>query len=57
MANAMNVTEIMNYIYVYKQNECYLKSIKCGSKRGILHKSIFTRTKLKPNKVLHLLYC
>lgn len=45
------------YTDVYKQNECYLKCIKCGSKRSILHKSIFTRTKLKPNKVLHLLYC
>lgn len=45
------------YTDVYKQNKCYLKCIKCGSKRSILNKSIFTRTKLKPNKVLHLLYC
>ena len=45
------------YTVAYKQNDSYLKCIKCGSKRSILHKYIFTRTKLKPNKVLHLLYC
>lgn len=41
----------------HKRNEKYLKCIKCGSKKSVLHNSIFTRSKLKPNEVLHILYC
>lgn len=45
------------YTDEYKKNQHYLKCTKCSSKRSILHNSIFTRTKLKINVVLHLLYC
>lgn len=41
----------------HKHSDKFLKCIKCGSKKSLLHNSIFTRTKLKPNEVLHILYC